>query len=124
MEATNSSLKQHLHELQEKLDSQLREQSEICTPNSQLAACNFELTQEAGANDGIKADIKTFRGKLLYTVIQIKTYAGHFQRDILGYHKCHIEVTNETRRKVARPLFQHSRRAKTFLYPMTNKTQN
>ena len=43
-EATNSSLKQQLQELQEKLEnSQLHEESEICAHFGQMAACNSEL---------------------------------------------------------------------------------
>ena len=50
MEAINSSLKQQLQELQEKLkSSQFGEQSKICILNNQLAACNDKLHQEAVA---------------------------------------------------------------------------
>lgn len=64
MEATNSSLKQELKELQEKLEkSQLQEKSEIFALKSQLAACNDELIhQEAIAKDKLKAEMKTFKG--------------------------------------------------------------
>ena len=63
MEAINSSLKQQLKELQEKLkSSQFREQSEICTLNKQLAACNDKLRQEAVAKEKLKAEIETFKG--------------------------------------------------------------
>ena len=47
MEVENSSLKQELHELRDKLDnSQLQEQSEICSLSTQLAASNTELALE------------------------------------------------------------------------------
>ena len=53
MEATNSSLKQQLQELQEKLEnSQLREQSEICELKSQLDAWKSKLVK----------DTETFKG--------------------------------------------------------------
>ena len=71
--AKNSSLIQELHEVQDKLDnSQLQEQSKICSLNSQLAACNAELALEAGEKKRIKAEMEAFKGKLKYTVIQIK----------------------------------------------------
>ena len=76
MGAKNSSLIQELHEVQDKLDkldnSQLQEQSKICALNSQLAACNAELALEAGEKERIKAEMEAFKGKLKYTVIQIK----------------------------------------------------
>ena len=63
MEAINSSLKQQLQELEEKLKtSQFWEQSDICTLNSQLAACNDKLHQEAVAKEKLKAEIETFQG--------------------------------------------------------------
>ena len=75
MEVTNSSLKQQLKELQEKLEtSQFREQSEICTLNKQLAACNDKLRQEAVAKEKLKEEIETFKGNFSYTVVQIQTY--------------------------------------------------
>jgi len=47
MEAANSSLKQELQELQDKLEnSQLRGKSEICALNSQLASCKSVLAKE------------------------------------------------------------------------------
>ena len=65
MEAKNSSLKRELHELQDRLDnSQLREQSEICSLYSQLTACNAELALEAGEKERIKAEMEAFKGKL------------------------------------------------------------
>ena len=65
MEAKNSSLKHELHELQDRLDnSQLREQSEICSLNSQLASCYAELALEVGEKERIKAEIEAFKGKL------------------------------------------------------------
>ena len=65
MEAENSSLKQKLHEVQDKLDnSQLQEQSEICTLSTQLAACNAELALEAGEKERIKTKMEAFKGKL------------------------------------------------------------
>ena len=73
MKAKNSFLKLELHEVQDKLDSsQLQEQWEICSLNSQLAACNAELIVEAGEKERIKAEMEAFKGKLKYTVIQIK----------------------------------------------------
>ena len=73
MAAKNSSLIQELHEVQGKLDnSQLQEQSKICSLHSQLAACNAELALEAGEKERIKAEMEAFKGKLKYTVIQIK----------------------------------------------------
>lgn len=72
MEATNSSLKQQLQELQEKLDSsQLREKldithsclsQKICALDRQLAACKAELAKEAGEKDRIIAEMETFKG--------------------------------------------------------------
>ena len=65
MEAENSSLKQKLHEVQDKLDnSQLQEQSEICTLSTQLGACNAELALEAGEKERIKTKMEAFKGKL------------------------------------------------------------
>ena len=65
MEAENSSLKKKFHEVQEKLDnSQLQEQSEICTLSTQLATCNAELALEAGEKERIKAKMEAFKGKL------------------------------------------------------------
>ena len=65
MKAENSSLKQKLHEVQDKLDnSQLQEQSEICTLSTQLAACNAELALEAGEKERIKTKMEAFKGKL------------------------------------------------------------
>ena len=65
MEAAKSSLKQELQELQEKLNnSQLREQSEICTLKSQLAAYSYELHQEATAKEKLKAEMEIFKGNL------------------------------------------------------------
>ena len=73
MKAKNSFLKLELHEVQDKLDnSQLQEQWEICSLNSQLAACNAELIVEAGEKERIKAEMEAFKGKLKHTVIQIK----------------------------------------------------
>ena len=74
MEAVNSSLKKELHELRDKLDnSQLQEQSEICSLSTQLAACNAELAVEAGEKERIKAKMEAFKGiKLWYTVTEIK----------------------------------------------------
>ena len=61
--ATNSSLKQQLQALRDELrSSQFGEQSEICTLNNQLAACNDKLHQEAVAKEKLKADIETFKG--------------------------------------------------------------
>ena len=61
--ATNSSLKQQLQALRDELkSSQFGEQSEICTLNHQLAACNDKLRQEAVAKEKLKADIETFKG--------------------------------------------------------------
>ena len=75
MESTNSSLKQQLQELQEKLDnSQLREKSEISALNSQLAACKVELAKEAEVKGRIQAEMETFKGNFKYTVVPIKTY--------------------------------------------------
>ena len=63
MEATNSSLKQQLQELRAELkSSQFGEQSEICTLNNQLAACNDKLHQEAVAKEKLKAEIETLKG--------------------------------------------------------------
>ena len=63
MEARNSSLKQELQKLQEKLDnSQLRQRSEIFTLNRQLTARNDELHQEAIAKEKIKADMAILKG--------------------------------------------------------------
>ena len=63
MKTTNSSLKQQLQELQEKLDnSQLREQSKICALNRQLAACNDELRQETTSKEKLKAGMKICKG--------------------------------------------------------------
>ena len=65
MEAAKSSLKQELQELQEKLNnSQLREQSEICTLKSQLAAYSYKLHQEATAKEKLKAEMEIFKGNL------------------------------------------------------------
>ena len=65
MEAAKSSLKQELQELQEKLNnSQLREQSEICTLKSQLAAYSSELHHEAAAKQKLKAEMEIFKGIL------------------------------------------------------------
>ena len=65
MEVENSSLKQKLHEVRDKLDnSQLQEQSEICTLSTQLAACNAELALEAGEKERIKTKMEAFKGKL------------------------------------------------------------
>ena len=65
MEAELSSLKKELHEVQGKLvNSQLQEQSEICTLSTQLAACNAELALEAGEKERIKAKMEAFKGKL------------------------------------------------------------
>ena len=64
MEAAKSSLKQELQELKEKLNnSEFREQSEICTLKSQLAAYNYELHQEVTAKEKLKAEMETFKGK-------------------------------------------------------------
>ena len=58
MEAINSSLKQQLQELQEKLkSSQFGEQSKICILNNQLAACNDKLHQEAVAKEKLNEEI-------------------------------------------------------------------
>ena len=58
MEAINSSLKQQLQELQEKLkSSQFDEQSKICTLNNQPAACNDKLHQEAVAKEKLNEEI-------------------------------------------------------------------
>ena len=59
MEAINSSLKQQLQELQEKLkSSQFGEQSKICILNNQLAACNADkLHQEAVAKEKLNEEI-------------------------------------------------------------------
>ena len=63
MEATNFSLKQQLQALRAELKSSLfGEQSEICTLNNKLAACNDKLHQEAVAKEKLKAEIETFKG--------------------------------------------------------------
>ena len=68
MEATNSSLKQQLQELREELkSSQFGEQSEICTLNHQLAACNDKLNGEAVAKEKLKEEIETLKGNLVYS---------------------------------------------------------
>ena len=59
MEAAKTSLKQELRKLQK-----LRERSEICTLKSQLAACNYELHQEATAEEKLKEEMETFKGNL------------------------------------------------------------
>ena len=65
MEAKNSSLKQELREVQDRLDNnQLQEQSEIYSLNSQLAACNAELALKAGEKERIKAKMEALKGKL------------------------------------------------------------
>ena len=68
MEATNSSLKQQLQELQEKLEnSQVEEQSVICALTSQLSACTSELDIEAGEKERIKAEMEILKGKHSHT---------------------------------------------------------
>ena len=63
MEVINTSLKQQLQELQEKVrTSEFGEQSEICTLNRQLVACNDKLHQEAVAKEKLKAEIETIKG--------------------------------------------------------------
>ena len=62
-----------MHELRDKLDnSQLQEQSEICSPSTQLTACNAKVAIEAGEKERIKAKMEAFKGKLNCAVIQIK----------------------------------------------------
>ena len=81
MEAVNSSLKKELHELRDKLDnSQLQEQSEICSLSTQLAACNAKLALEAGEKERIKAKMEAFKGNLSCAVIQISTPKKQFRR--------------------------------------------
>ena len=63
MEVINTSLKQQLQVLQEKVrTSELGEQSEIYTLNRQLVACNDKLHQEAVAKEKLQAEIDTFKG--------------------------------------------------------------
>ena len=81
MEATNSSLRQQLQELQDKLEnSQLQEESEIarsclsqkiCELNHQLAACKSELAKDATEKECIKVEVEAFKGNFKYTVMQI-----------------------------------------------------
>ena len=72
METINFSLKEQLQELQKKLDnSQLQKQSEICTLNSQLAACKSELAKDAAEKESIKAEVEAFKGNFKYTVVHI-----------------------------------------------------
>ena len=66
MEAAKSSLKQELRKLQK-----LREQPEICTLKSQLAACNYELHQEA-AEERLKEEMETFKGNLSIQSCKLK----------------------------------------------------
>ena len=71
MEATNFSLKEQLQQLQKKLDnSQLQKQSEICAPNSQLAACKSELAKDTTKKECIKAEVEAFKGNFKYAVVQ------------------------------------------------------
>ena len=72
MEATNSSLRQQLQELQDKLEnSQLQEESEIarsclsqkiCELNHQLAAYKSELAKDASEKECIKVEVEAFKG--------------------------------------------------------------
>ena len=63
MEARNSSLKQQLQELQEKVKTcQFEKHSEIRSLNSHLAACNDKLHLESVAKEKLKAEIETFTG--------------------------------------------------------------
>ena len=76
MEAVKLSLKQELQELKEKLNnSELREQSKICTLKSQLAAFSYELHQEATAKENLKEELETYRGSLSIQSSKVKTYS-------------------------------------------------
>ena len=80
LEATNSSLRQQLQELQRKLEnSQLQEESEIaqfrlsqkiCELSHQLAAYKSELAKDATEKESIKAEVQAFKGNFKYTVVQ------------------------------------------------------
>ena len=81
LEATNSSLRKQLKELQGKLEnSQLQEESEIarsclsqkiCELNHQLAACKSELAKDATEKKCIKAEVEDFKGNFKYTVVNL-----------------------------------------------------
>ena len=83
MEATNSSLRQQLQEIQGKLEnSQLQEESEIarfrlsqkiCELNHQLAAYKAELAKDATEKDCIKAEVEAFKGNFKYTVVNFSS---------------------------------------------------
>ena len=76
MEAAKSSLKQELQELQEKLNNtDLREQSEICTLKSQLAAYSYELLQEATAKEKLKAEMEIFKGNLSIQSCKLNSFS-------------------------------------------------
>lgn len=83
MEATNSSLKEQLQKLQEKLDkSQVQDESEIaqsflsqeiCALNRQLAACKSELAKDATEKERMEAEMEIFKGNFNNAVVKIKT---------------------------------------------------
>ena len=73
LEATNSSLKEQLQELQEKSEiAQSCLSQKIWALNHQLAACKSELAKYATEKERMKTEMEIFTGSFkYYTVVQV-----------------------------------------------------
>ena len=67
LEATNSSLKKQIQELQEKCEmAQSCLSQKICGLNHQLAACKSELAKYATEKERLKSEMEIFKGNFKY----------------------------------------------------------